>query len=514
MKWPEPSPGQIYFVGAGPGDPGLITLKGAHYLQGADVVLYDDLLDQRLLGLAPSTCQKIYVGKRGGRQSPSQEEINQLLIQHALRDRVVVRLKGGDPFVFGRGGEEAMALKDEGLAFEIVSGVTAATGVPAYAGIPLTHRGIAAAAVLVTAQEDPTRNTPNIDWEKLAQMDCTLVIFMGSRKLAQLSATLKDHGRAADTPVALIEWGTWPHQRTVVTTLEHTADAAAREDIQSPTLIVVGEVVHLRQQLNWFEKKPLFGRRVLITRSREQAGDLQVLLEAQGAQVVPLPQLQLKAPEDSTELDRSIAELASFKWVVFTSPNSVDFFFSRLRHLGRDARAFGSAAVAALGLATAAGLRSRGLYPDLIPSEQSQEGLVKAFAELPVENSKILLPTSSIGRALLAAHLEKRGAIVHRITAYQNLPPTPEEIKLPPALTENRLDLAIFASPSSVDHFRALLGPESTQKILADTIIACIGPTTAQAIQALGLQTHIQPQDSSIPALIRAICAYFGEQKP
>ena len=477
MKWPEPSPGQIYFVGAGPGDPGLITLKGAHYLQGADVVLYDDLLDQRLLGLAPSTCQKIYVGKRGGRQSPSQEEINQLLIQHALRDRVVVRLKGGDPFVFGRGGK-------------------------------------AAAAVLVTAQEDPTRNTPNIDWEKLAQMDCTLVIFMGSRKLAQLSATLKDHGRAADTPVALIEWGTWPHQRTVVTTLEHTADAAAREDIQSPTLIVVGEVVHLRQQLNWFEKKPLFGRRVLITRSREQAGDLQVLLEAQGAQVVPLPLLQLKAPEDSTELDRSIAELASFKWVVFTSPNSVDFFFSRLRHLGRDARAFGSAAVAALGLATAAGLRSRGLYPDLIPSEQSQEGLVKAFAELPVENSKILLPTSSIGRALLAAHLEKRGAIVHRITAYQNLPPTPEEIKLPPALTENRLDLAIFASPSSVDHFRALLGPESTQKILADTIIACIGPTTAQAIQALGLQTHIQPQDSSIPALIRAICAYFGEQKP
>ena len=385
---------------------------------------------------------------------------------------------------------------------------------PAYAGIPLTHRGKAAAAVLVTAQEDPTHNTPNIDWEKLAQMDCTLVIFMGSRKLAWISATLKDHGRAPDTPVALIEWGTWPRQRTVVTTLEHTADIAAQEDIQSPTLIVVGKVVQLRQHLDWFEKKPLFGRQVLITRSREQAGDLQLLLEAQGAQVVPLPLLQLKAPEDSTELDRSIGELADFNWVVFTSPNSVDFFFARLRHLGGDTRAFGGVAVAAVGLATAAGLRSRGLYPDLIPPEQSQEGLVKAFADLPVENSKVLIPTSSIGRALLAEHLEKRGARVRRVTAYQNLPPTPEEIKLPAPLTENRLDLVIFASPSSVNHFSAVMGPERTQKILGNTIVACIGPTTAQAIQALGLQTHIQPQDSTIPALIQAICTYYREQQP
>ncbi len=514
MRLPDPSPGCVYLVGAGPGDPGLLTLKGAHYLERADVVLYDDLLDHRLLELCPPDCQKIYVGKRGGRQGPSQEEINRLLVRHALQNLVVVRLKGGDPFVFGRGGEEALVLREAGVAFEIVSGVTAAAGVPAYAGIPLTHRGLAGAAVLVTAQEDPTRTTPAIDWEKLAQLETTLVIFMGVRKLAQISHDLLRHGRLPDTPVALIEWGTWPRQRTVLATLEHMTDVSARQDIQSPTLIIVGGVVGLRRHLDWFESKPLFGRQVLITRSREQAGDLQLLLEAQGAQVLTLPLIQIQAPEDCTELDRSIAGLANFHWVVFTSPNSVDFFCERLRHLGRDTRAFGKAAVAAVGLATAEHLRTKGVYPDLIPAKHSQEGLVEAFGPIPVEGREILLPTSSIGRTLLAESLEERGASIRRVVAYQNRLPAPDQIELPPALMDNQLDLVIFASPSSVDNFKEVLGDERAREILQHITVACIGPTTARAIHTLGLRADIQPQDSSIAALVQAVCAHYSDPIP
>ena len=275
----------MYFVGAGPGDPGLITVKGAQYLQEADVVLYDALLDERLLALAPAQGEKIHVGKRGGRKSYPQNEINDLLVHRARAGYRVVRLKGGDPFIFGRGSIEAMYLRQAGIPFEVVSGVTAAAGVAAYAGIPLTHRNVASSAILVTGHEDPTKTSPTIDWPRLAPLDSTLVIYMGVGKLAEISAVLLQNGRPADTPTAVIEWGTWPHQRTLVSTLEAIAAESQVHNIQSPALIIVGQVVGLRPYLDWFESKPLFGKQVLITRSREQAGDLQLLLEAQGAQV-------------------------------------------------------------------------------------------------------------------------------------------------------------------------------------------------------------------------------------
>ena len=502
----------MYFVGAGPGDPGLITVKGAQYLQEADVVLYDALLDERLLALTPAQGEKIHVGKRGGRKSYPQNEINDLLVRRARAGCRVVRLKGGDPFIFGRGGIEAMHLRQAGIPFEVVSGVTAAAGVAAYAGIPLTHRNAASSAILVTGHEDPTKTSPAIDWPRLAPLDSTLVIYMGVGKLAEISAVLLQNGRPADTPTAIIEWGTWPHQRTLVSTLEAIAAESQAHNIQSPALIIVGQVVGLRPYLDWFESKPLFGKQVLVTRSSEQAGDLQLLFEAQGAQVSILPLLQIQPPDETAPLDDSIDRLDQFTWVIFTSPNGVDFFFRRLHQLGRDTRAFGRAQVAAVGLATAEHLQAEGLQADLIPQQQSQDGLVEAFSSISVEGADILLPTSALGRTLLPDALTARGARVERLIAYENRPPQADSIKLPPALRDDALDLIVFASPSSVHNFHTVLGDERTRQILSTTTIACIGPTTARAISNLGFETQIQPQESSIQALVQCICTHYSKE--
>ena len=511
MELPRPA-GRVYLVGAGPGDPGLLTLKGARCLQEAEVVLYDELVDRRQLDLVPPACERIYVGKRGGHKSLSQDELDALLVAQGRQGRRVVRLKGGDPFVFGRGGQEALALAEAGVPFEVVPGVSAAMGVAAYAGIPLTHRGLAAAVVLVTGEEDPAKAHSSVDWEQLARFAGTLVIFMGNRKLAALCQALLKGGRAPQTPAAVIEWGTWPRQRSAISTLEHLAEEARRQQIAPPSLAIIGEVVSLREQLNWFEGRPLFGRRVLVTRSREQAGPLQALLEDQGAEVSLLPLLELAPPDDWRELDHCLDQLPQFAWVVFASPNSVEYFWERLRQRGQDTRAFGPAQVAAVGKATAERLRTRGLEPDLLPADQSQEGLVAAFAGLEVEGRQILLPTSAIGRTLLAEELTRRGAQVRQVATYQNRPPEPSQVELPPALVEDRIEVVIFASPSSVSHFLVVLGEERARQVLAQVAIACIGPTTAGAVAELGLSAQIQPADSSVPALVEAICAHYREQ--
>lgn len=501
-------PGTVYIVGAGPGDPGLLTLKGLRYLREAEVVLYDDLLDSRLLNLAPSTCEHIAVGKRGGRKNPSQDAIHALLVERARQGRIVIRLKGGDPFIFGRGGEEALHLRQAGIPFEIVSGVSAASGVLAYAGIPLTHRGTASAALLVTGNEDPAKPDATIDWDQLAAFDGTLVIFMAVRKLARICQQLVAHGRPAATPAAAIEWGTWPDQRTVVADLQHLPTRAKAQQIRSPALIVIGSVVALRQQLNWFESKPLFGRRLLVTRSREQAGPLQQRLEAEGAAVSTLPLLHIGPPKDWTAVDAAQDQLENVAWVVFTSPNSVSFFCDRLYQRGRDARAFAHTRLAAVGLATASALRQHGLVPDLVPPRQSQAALARAFAAFDVADQEILLPASSIGRTELAETLAARGARVRHLATYVNR--LPDQVELPAALADNKLDLIVFASPSSVHNFQQVLGPQHTKAILTRTHIASIGPTTAEAVRQLGFTVHVQPGESSIPALVQAIVAFYA----
>ena len=513
MNLPVPSPGHVYIVGGGPGDPGLLTIKGAEYLRQADIVFYDDLLDDRLLELVRAECDRVYVGHRGGSSGRTQEDVNNLLITHAREGRCVVRLKGGDPYVFGRGAEEAIALKSAGIPFEVVSGVSAALGVPAYTGIPLTHRNVAAMAVLVTGHEDPNKPSPTVDWGKLALLDATLVIFMGNRNLPDITAALIAGGRAPETPAAAIEWGTWPHQHTVVSRLDSVAEEVRLREMKSPTLAVVGDVVSLREQLNWFEGKPLFGRRVLITRSREQAGPLQLMLEAEGAEVIALPLLDIRPPRDWAPLDDAIARLGEFDWTIFTSPNSVDFFFQRIDRAGADSRAFASCSVAAVGMSTAKRLASRGIEPDLVPDTQSQEGLVTAFEELPVSDKSFLVPASSIGRTLLDEKLEARGARISRVVAYVNEPPDPSSIELPGALVEGDIDLFVFASPSSVHNFCEVLGRQRAVDMLATGQIAAIGPTTTRAVEECGRKVDVQPEESSIRHLVDAICTFYESRK-
>lgn len=514
MTAPPTPPACVHIVGAGPGDPGLITIKGARLLSEADLVLYDDLLDPRLLDLTRPDCERVYAGHRGGRDGGAptrQAELNERLVAEARAGRRVVRLKGGDPYIFGRGGEEAIALREAGVPFEVVSGVSAASGVLAYAGIPLTHRHVSLTATLVTGH-GATEGAEEIDWQALARLGGTLVIFMGSRRLESIAARLVAGGRAAATPAAAVQWGTWPRQRTVVATLETLAERAAAEGIESPALIVVGEVVGLRDLLNWFESKPLFGRRLLITRSREQAGPLQMQLESEGATVDTLPLLEISPDDDPAPLDAALRRLADMGWVVFTSPNSVTYLFERLRHLGLDSRAFGGVRIAAVGESTGRLLRERGIEADLVPQTHSSAGLAEAFADVDLRGEQVLLPASSIGRTDLDEALAERGAAVLRVTAYENRPPAPGSVDLPPSLTEGSLDGVVFASPSGVRHFLAVVGRERGLAWLRGLDIAAIGPTTAAAVTDEGLSVAVQPAESSIPSLVAALCDHYGRR--
>ena len=509
MNAPLPEPGHVYLVGAGPGDPGLISVKGAHLLAHADLILYDEILDERLLELASERCERLFVGKRGREKGRSQEEINELLVKHARAGRKVVRLKGGDPYIFGRGSEEGARLRGEGIPFEVVSGVSAASGVLAYAGIPLTHRGITSTAVLVTGHEDPSKPIPAVNWALLAKLQCTLIIFMGARRIGEVAETLLQHGKSPSTPAAAIEWGTWPRQQTLVATLGNLAEKARERGLQSPAIIAIGEVVALRDQLNWFESKPLFGRRILVTRSREQAGGLRLLLETEAAEVYSLPLLEIRAPERWDEVDRCVRALGSYDWVIFTSPNAVEFFMGRLHALELDARALGGVRVAAVGHATAESLTRFGIVADLTPAEQSQEGLIRAFAKVEVAGLKFLLPGSSIGRPLLADELVRREAEVEEISTYENVVPRYERSALPACLTGGDLDLVIFASPSSVTNFMAVLGEAEGRQLLGRTAIAALGPTTSGAIRDLGFEVAVQPRESTVTELVRSICHLF-----
>ncbi|MCY3554848.1 MAG: uroporphyrinogen-III C-methyltransferase, partial [Gemmatimonadetes bacterium] len=348
-----PTPGMVYLVGAGPGDPGLITVKGLDCVRRADIVIADFLADDRLVAKAPEHAECIRVPWRPGRQA----EINDLLVRHSRNGKTVVRLKGGDPFVFGRGGEEGLHLQRSGIPFEVVPGITAAVAVPAYAGIPVTHREITSSMTVVTGHVSPDKERTDLDWDALARRIGTLIFYMGARNLPFIAEKLTEHGRPKDTPVALIQWGTTPQQRTLVGTLDNIASRARTATFTPPVLIVVGEVVALRKQLDWFESKPLFGVRVLITRARDQAGELSESLVRHGAEPVEAPLIRFEAPDDWSAADAALADLSGFDHVVFTSRNAVEAFFSRLNHKGLDARALCGVRVAAVGCATAGALR-------------------------------------------------------------------------------------------------------------------------------------------------------------
>jgi uroporphyrinogen III methyltransferase/synthase len=495
--------GMVYLVGAGPGDPELLTLKGAMCLAEAEVVVYDRLVDERILQHVAASAEKIYVGKSADRHTLSQGEINQLLVDKAGEGRKVVRLKGGDPFLLGRGGEEAEALARAGIPFEVVPGVSAATAVPAYAGIPVTHRSMASSMAVITGHEDPTKGSSSIRWDKLATGVDTLVFLMGVGHLGGIAEELIANGRSATTPVAVIRNGTGPDQQTLVSTLEKVADEAATAGFTPPAVIVVGEVVGLRDGIRWFDNQPLFGRAVLVTRSRQQASTLSRLLARHGALPVELPTIQIEAISDAWKLDQSIAKLSDYAWLIFTSANGVDIFIDRLHRLGKDSRALNGVKLCAIGPATAEALERHGLVADLIPPEYRAEAIADSLETEGIAGRNILLPRAEAAPPELATRLTQLGAMVDEIAVYRTVPPHDTSHEGRRKLLAGEIDITTFTSSSTVSNLVSLLGPE--WEIINRTRVACIGPVTADTAAELGVRVDIVASEHTIPGLVQAI---------
>jgi uroporphyrinogen III methyltransferase/synthase len=505
--------GRVYLVGAGPGDPGLLTLKGKRCLEQADIVIYDYLANPRLLDHARPDAERILVGKHGGGTRVEQTAINQLIIDHARQGKTVVRLKGGDPFIFGRGGEEAAAAHAAGIDFEIVPGVTSAIAVPAYAGIPLTHRELASNVIFTTGYEYPSKTEPAVHWSELARSGSTLVILMTQRQLRNNMQQLVASGLDPKTPAAVIQWGTRADQYTVVGTAATIADLAERQAMKPPVLAVVGAVVALREQLNWFERKPLFGRRIVITRPRAQAAEFAELLEAWGAEIIPFPTIETVPPESFAPLDAAIRRAAEFDWVVFTSANGVRVFFARLQTLGADIREFHRAHFAAIGPQTARSLQAYCVRVESIPEEFRAEGVVAALAAAGVAGKRVLLPRAAGAREVLPIELRALGATVEEVVTYASVLPRMHAEELRELLLRGAADLVTFTSSSTVHNFVAAFDG-AVDRVLAHTAIGCIGPVTADTARSYGLRVAIQPATYTIPAFVDAIVQYCGSTPP
>ncbi len=501
--------GKVYIIGAGPGDPGLITLRGAACIREADVIVYDHLVSPEILLHAGEKARRIYAGKQGGDHTLSQDEINRRLVEEAGRGNVVARLKGGDPFIFGRGGEEAEVLREAGIPFEIIPGVTSAVAVPACAGIPLTHRNHASTVAFVTGHEDPTKGSSDIDWKALAGIG-TLVFLMGVKNLPAIVENLIRYGKAAETPAALIRRGTTPDQETLTGTLGDIARKAEERRFVPPAILVVGGVVGLRERMNWFETKPLFGRGIVITRPEAQAEGLAELLRARGARVVPFPVIRIAPPESWAPLDQAIDRLETYLWIVFTSTNGAAFFFRRLRERGRDIRELKGIRIATIGPATAAAVEALGIRVDLVPEEFISEGVVRAFAGENLQGCRILLPRAEEARDVIPEGLKKMGAEVDVVTAYRTLRSDRDASEIMPLLDGGKVDVITFTSPSTVTHFLDIMGPGF--RLPSQVRIACIGPVTAAAARKAGLTVDILQERYTIPELVDAIAAHFAKE--
>jgi uroporphyrinogen III methyltransferase / synthase len=501
----------VYLVGAGPGDPELITVKGVRCIAEADVLIYDYLAAGILLEHARPSCECIYVGKQGGDHTMAQEEINRLIVAKAREGKVVTRLKGGDPFIFGRGGEEAEVLSAAGVPFEIVPGVTSAIAAPAYAGIPLTHRQFTSTVAFVTGHEDPTKSGSDIDWAALAKGIGTLVFLMGVKNLPHIVERLRQHGKAADTPAALVRWGTTTRQQTVTGTLDNIVMRAQSAGMRAPAIIVIGAVVRLRDSLQWFERRPLLGKRIVVTRARAQASDLVRRLSGLGAECLECPTIEVVAPESWEPLDAAIEALSSYRWLIFTSVNGVEAFFSRLSRKGLDARALGHIRTAAIGPATAERMRGFGLNADILPKTYQAESVIEAFTAEPIRGRRILLPRAKEARPILPDQLREMGAEVDEIPAYRTMQADEKRDELIFNLQEKAIDMVTFTSSSTVHNFKALL-PEHAPDLMKDVKVACIGSITAQTAAQLGFRTDIVADVFTIDGLCDAIVKHYHLQ--
>ncbi|TXK84707.1 uroporphyrinogen-III C-methyltransferase [Paenibacillus sp. N3.4] len=503
--------GRVYLVGAGPGDPKLITVRGMEAIQKADVIVYDRLANPRLLKHRKPEAELIFVGKLPDKHILKQEEINQLLVDLALQGKVVTRLKGGDPSVFGRVGEEAELLVEHGVTYDIIPGITSSIAVPAYAGIPVTHRDFTSSFAIITGHEYPNKTYSSLDWEHLAKAIGTMVFLMGVANLEQICRELIRCGKPPEMPVALVRWGTWADQATITGTLADISEKVKQANFQSPAVIIVGEVVKLREKLAWVEKKPLFGRRVLVTRARSQASELVDFIDDMGGEAVEFPVIRLQppsSPETLLALDLALEKIHEFDWIVITSVNGVEFFFRRLREKGIDIRRMGNARIAAVGPKTAEALADRGIIADLLPTKYRGEGILETIEAELQPNQKVLLPTADLAREYLPARLKQLGLQVTEVDVYENVLTTDGGDEIIHLLRNQSIHIITFTSSSTVTNLLEALrqhGAEEPLSLLQGVEIACIGPKTAETVLELGLPITYMAEEATVASLAQSL---------
>ena len=506
---------QVFLIGAGPGDPGLITTRGLECLQRADVVLHDRLVHERLLRYARPGAEVIDVGTAAP-QPMAQEAICYLLAEKAREGKVVARLKWGDPFVFDRGGEEAIFLHEQGLAFEVVPGIPAGIGVPAYAGVPLTYPGGGDTLTMVRGFEDESRTIPDVDWASIARLDGTLVCYAGAQQLPRILDALISNGWAADTPAVIVWNGTHTSQITVAGTLAGLVEEVHDRPRRIPAILVAGRVVAFRDHLRWFDERPLFGKRVLVTRPREHSAELCDALAVLGAEAIEAPMIRIVPPEDAAPLLDAVSRAGEFDWIVFTSGNAVDAFMTALLAGDQDVRALKGPRLCTVGPATAERLTAFGIKVDLVPAEHRAEAVVSALAAgAPLRGARVLFPRGDIAREVVADELRAGGADVTEVVAYRTLIDEGQREGDPDIygmLLERKIDVVTFTSGSAVRNFAKVYGEEQAADLLRHTDVAVIGPVTAQAAEQLGIEVSIQPATYTIPGLVDAIAHHFAAQ--
>lgn len=505
--------GKVYLVGAGPGDIGLLTIKGLKCLQKAEVVIYDFHLNAQILNYINHDAEFIYAGKRGGHHEIEQEDINKILIQKAKEGKIICRLKGGDPFIFGRGGEEAEVLAKEGIDFEVVPGVSSSIAAPAYAGIPLTHRSYSSSFAVVPGYEDPAKKESSIQWDKLTTGVGTIVFLMAVKNIEFICQKLIENGRPPDTPAAVIRWGTRADQKTITGTLKTIPEIIKEKEIKPPAVIVVGEVVKLRENLNWYEKKPLFGQRILITRKyTEELNELEEL----GAEIIEFPTIEIVPPENYDELDKCIEKINTYNWLIFTSKNGVQFFFKRFFDKDNDIRDLKGLKICAIGKKTAQCIKKYGLKVDTIPDKFNAEGLIKTFQTqfnnakdiTPLKGLRFLLPRAEVAREILPEKIKELGGEIDIPVTYRTIKPHSHGKRLRRFLKEGKITLATFTSASTFNNFLDIIGSDA-QDLLKDVTIAVIGQITAKAVEEAGFKVSIIPEESTIEAMVKEIIKWI-----
>ena len=505
--------GYVYIVGAGPGDYGLLTLKGLECIEKSDVIIYDRLINEKFLGRAMPAAELIYAGKRSSEHVMAQSDINELIASRALEGKIVTRLKGGDPYIFGRGSEEALVLYEKGIEFEVVPGVSAFASVPAYAGIPVTHRGVTSSATVITGHEDPGKESSGIDWAKLAGAG-TLVFFMGVKNLAHICEKLLKNGMPKDTPAALIQRGTTALQKSLTSTLGEIETAAEREKIAPPAILVVGHTVSFGDRLNWFEKRPLFGKKILVTRAREQASELSCELEALGAMVYEAPMISIKPPSDNySSFKLALDSIEKFDIITFTSVNGVNIFLGKLQDFKKDIRCLAGLKIAAIGEKTAEALRRHYISVDIVPDTYKAEELADKIKECaPVKCARVLIARAENAREILVEKLSAAGFFVSVASLYKTEEAPDAAVRLEKALADG-VDLITFASSSTVDNFVKACGAGVLKALTANgkAIFAAIGPVTAQTCSKYSIPVEIMPEKYTIKSLVGKICERFSK---